>query len=143
MGVAFRPRLVGLSSAVCCGTDRIDLIRLIFPNSGASLFVSALLLPVLRLNLMLPLRLQGLGTGGWLSLTRWGFPTQFRQLTNARRVPSARKWKPVVPVSQLALWFYCIISCRLRHVLFLMTKCLVRNLRHTILSAFILALSWG
>ena len=32
-------------------------------------FVSALLLPVLRLNLTLPLRLQGLGTGGWLNLT--------------------------------------------------------------------------
>ena len=43
----------------------------------------ALSFPVLRLNLMLPLRFQGLGTGGWLGLTRWGFPTQFRQLTNA------------------------------------------------------------
>ena len=32
-------------------------------------FVSALLLPVLRLNLTLPLRLQGFGTGGWLNLT--------------------------------------------------------------------------
>ena len=32
-------------------------------------FVSALLLPVLRLNLMLPFRFQGLGTGGWLDLT--------------------------------------------------------------------------
>ena len=32
---------------------------------------------------MLPLRFQGLGAGGWLGLTRWGFPTQFRQLTNA------------------------------------------------------------
>ena len=32
-------------------------------------FVSALLLPVLRLSLTLPLRLQGLGTGGWLDLT--------------------------------------------------------------------------
>ena len=70
-------------------------------------FAPALSFPVLRLNLMLPLRLQGLGTGGWLSLTRWGFPTQFRQLTNACRVPSARKWKPVVPVSQLALSWHC------------------------------------
>lgn len=70
-------------------------------------FAPALSFPVLRLNLMLPLRLQGLGTGGWLSLTRWGFPTQFRQLTNACRVPSARKWKPVVPVSQLALSEHC------------------------------------
>lgn len=73
-------------------------------------FAPALSFPVLRLNLMLPLRLQGLGTGGWLSLTRWGFPTQFRQLTNACRVPSAHKWKPVVPVSQLALLMYCTIS---------------------------------
>ena len=32
-------------------------------------FISALLLPVLRLSLTLPLRLQGLGTGGWLDLT--------------------------------------------------------------------------
>ena len=31
--------------------------------------VSALLLPVLRLNLALPFRFQGLGTGGWLDLT--------------------------------------------------------------------------
>ena len=71
-------------------------------------FAPALSFPVLRLNLMLPLRLQGLGTGGWLSLTRWGFPTQFRQLTNACRVPSAHKWKPVVPVSQLALFIYIV-----------------------------------
>ena len=48
-------------------------------------FVPALSFPVLRLNLALPLRLQGLGTGGWLGLTRWAFPTQFRQLTNASR----------------------------------------------------------
>ena len=32
-------------------------------------FISALLLPVLRLSLTLPLRLQGLSTGGWLVLT--------------------------------------------------------------------------
>ena len=32
-------------------------------------FVSALLLPVLRLNLMLPFRLQVLGTGGWPDLS--------------------------------------------------------------------------
>ena len=37
-------------------------------------FVSALLLPVLRLSLTLPLRLQGLGTGGWLDLTWQDFP---------------------------------------------------------------------
>ena len=37
-------------------------------------FISALLLPVLRLSLTLPLRLQGLGTGGWLDLTWQDFP---------------------------------------------------------------------
>ena len=37
-------------------------------------FVSTLLLPVLRLNLMLPLRFQGLGTGGWLDLARQALP---------------------------------------------------------------------
>ena len=53
-------------------------------------FVSALLLPVLRLNLTLPLRLQGLGTGGWLDLTRQDFPAIYNQLTKASRVFSAR-----------------------------------------------------
>ena len=53
-------------------------------------FVSALLLPVLRLNLALPLRLQGLGTGGWLNLTRQDFPAIYNQLTKASRVSSAR-----------------------------------------------------
>ena len=48
-------------------------------------FVSALLLPVLRLNLTLPLRLQGLGTGGWLNLTRQDFPAIYNQLTKASR----------------------------------------------------------
>ena len=65
-------------------------------------FAPALSFPVLRLNLMLPLRLQGLGTGGWLSLTRWGFPTQFRQLTNAGRASSACKGKSAMLISQLA-----------------------------------------
>ena len=53
-------------------------------------FVSALLLPVLRLNLTLPLRLQGLGTGGWLNLTWQVSPAVHNQLTKASRVPSAR-----------------------------------------------------
>ena len=48
-------------------------------------FVLALLLPVLRLNLTLPLRLQGLGTGGWLDLTRQDFPAIYNQLTKASR----------------------------------------------------------
>ena len=53
-------------------------------------FVSALLLPVLRLNLTLPLRLQGLGTSGWLDPTRQDFPAIYNQLTKANRVSSAR-----------------------------------------------------
>ena len=52
-------------------------------------FVSALLLPVLRLNLTLPFRLQGLGTGSWLDFTRQNFPAVYNQLTKASRVPSA------------------------------------------------------
>ena len=52
--------------------------------------VSALLLPVLRLNLVLPLRLQGLGTGSWLDLTRQDSPVIYNQLTKAGRVSSAR-----------------------------------------------------
>ena len=53
-------------------------------------FVSALLLPVLRLNLALPLRFQGLGTGSWLDLTRQDFPVIYNQLTKASRISSAR-----------------------------------------------------
>ena len=53
-------------------------------------FVSALLLPVLRLNLTLPFWLQGLGTGSWLNLTRQDFPAIYNQLTKANRVSSAR-----------------------------------------------------
>lgn len=48
-------------------------------------FVSALLLPVLHLNLTLPFRLQGLATGGWLDLTRQDFPAIYNQLTKASR----------------------------------------------------------
>lgn len=46
-------------------------------------FVSALLLPVLRLNLTLPLRLQGLGTRRLVRPYPGGFPTVFYQLTKA------------------------------------------------------------
>ena len=46
-------------------------------------FVSALLLPVLRLNLVLPLRLQGLGTRRLVRPYPDGFPTIFYQLTKA------------------------------------------------------------
>ena len=65
--------------------------------------VSALSLPVLRLNLMLPLRLQGLGTGGWLGLARQGFPTRFRQLTNVVGSLSRPQGENLVWFSQLAL----------------------------------------
>ena len=44
----------------------------------------------LRLNLTLPLRLQGLGTGGWLNLTRQDSPAIYNQLTKANKVSSAR-----------------------------------------------------
>lgn len=46
-------------------------------------FVSALLLPVLRLNLALPLRFQGLGTRRLVRPYLGGFPTIFYQLTKA------------------------------------------------------------
>lgn len=48
-------------------------------------------LPVLRLNLALPLRLQGLGTGCWLDFTAQGFPAIFHKLTNDDR-RSDVKW---------------------------------------------------
>ena len=46
-------------------------------------FVSALLLPVLRLNLMFPLWLQGLGTRRLVRPYLGGFSTVFYQLTKA------------------------------------------------------------
>ena len=57
-------------------------------------FVSALSLPVLRLNLTLPLRFQGLGTGGWSALSRQGFPAIGYQLTKTAS-PTGRQGKPV------------------------------------------------
>lgn len=39
-------------------------------------------LPVLRLSLALPLRLQGLGNGCWLDFTVQDFPAIFHKLTN-------------------------------------------------------------
>ena len=69
-------------SAVLRNTSTItDLI--IISQLNRFTFISALLLPVLRLNLMLPLRFQGLGTGGWLDLTRQAFPAIYYQLTKA------------------------------------------------------------
>ena len=55
-------------SAVLESTSTISNLIIISPLNHF-IFISALLLPVLRLNLALPLQLQGLGTGGWLDLT--------------------------------------------------------------------------
>ena len=55
-------------SAVKVNTSTISNL-IIISQLNHFTFVSALLLPVLRLNLTLPLRFQGLGTGGWLDLT--------------------------------------------------------------------------
>ncbi len=66
---------IGQSDIVCCHNKNIDQIPL---NNHFQLnhfaCATALLLPVLRLELALPLRSQGLGTGGWLDLTRQAFP---------------------------------------------------------------------
>lgn len=53
--------------------------------------VTALLLPVLRLELMLPLRSQGLGTGGWLLLTRQACPAVFYQLAKTARAVNGKQ----------------------------------------------------
>ena len=55
-------------SAVTINTSTLSNL-IIISQLNHFTFVSALLLPVLRLSLTLPLRLQGLGTGGWLDLT--------------------------------------------------------------------------
>ena len=69
-------------------------------------FVPALPLPVLRLGLALLLRPQGLVTGGWLGLTRQGFPA-----CNVNSLPrltiylfSASQEKSALLISQLALY---------------------------------------
>ena len=76
-------------SAVSINTSTISNLILISQLNHFT-FVSALLLPVLRLNLTLPFWLQGLGTGSWLNLTRQDFPAIYNQLTKANRVSSAR-----------------------------------------------------
>ena len=62
----------------------------IFSRLISFTFVSALLLPVLRLNLMLPLWFQGLGTGDWLGLTRRSFSAI---LKSAYKCSISSKWK--------------------------------------------------
>ena len=69
-------------SAVKNNTSTISNLILISQLNHFT-FVSALLLPVLRLNLVLPLRLQGLGTGRLVRPYPGGFPTVFYQLTKA------------------------------------------------------------
>ena len=64
--------------------------------------VTALLLPVLRLELMLPVRSQGLGTGGWLLLTRQASPAV---MLSAYKDRSRSQWKQLALFSQLALSF--------------------------------------
>ena len=77
--------VAGMLSAVNINTSTISNL-IIISQLNHFTFVSALLLPVLRLNLTLPLRLQGLGTGGWLDLTRQDSPAIYNQLTKASRV---------------------------------------------------------
>ena len=60
--------VITVLSAVIESTSTISNL-IIISQLNHFTFVSALSLPVLRLNLMLPFRLQGLGTGGWLDLT--------------------------------------------------------------------------
>ena len=73
---------IGMLPAVNVNTSAISNL-IIISQLYHFTFVSALLLPVLRLNLMLPLWFQGLGTGGWLDLTRQAFPAIGYQLTKA------------------------------------------------------------
>ena len=74
-------------SAVNMNTSTISNL-IIISQLNHFTFVSALLLPILRLNLTLPFRLQGLGTGDWLNLTRQDSPVIHNQLTKASRVSS-------------------------------------------------------
>ena len=60
--------IITVLSAVNKSTSTISNLIIISQLNHFS-FVSDLLLPVLRLNLMLPLRFQELGTSGWLDLT--------------------------------------------------------------------------
>lgn len=71
-------------SAACCPIDGIGLFDSIIISwlNHFSLRFRLGWLPVLRLSLTLPLRLQGLGTGCWLDFTVQGFPAVFHKLTN-------------------------------------------------------------
>ena len=104
-------------SAVNISTSTISNL-IIISQLNHFTFVSALLLPVLRLNLTLPFRLQGLGTGGWLDPTRQDFPVIYNQLTKASRVSSARQRKSAQLISQLAPYLYYTIFYWLIQLLF-------------------------
>ena len=94
---------IGHRSVVCCHQKNIDLSPLfIISRLNCFTFVTALLLPILRLELMLPLYSQGLGTGGWLPLTRQAYPAVFYQLTKTARAVSGKQ--PAL-FSQFALHF--------------------------------------
>ena len=81
----------GFRNFVCCKHKCIDLSQLsLISRLYRFTFVSALLLPVLRLGLMLPARPQGLGTGGWLFLTRQDSPAV---LLSAYKGYLCNQWK--------------------------------------------------
>ena len=63
-------------------------------------FVTALLLPVLRLGLMLPVHPQGLGTGGRMLLTQQACTAV---MLSAYKDRSLSQWKIALLFSQLAL----------------------------------------
>ena len=65
-------------------------------------FVTALLLPVLRLGLMLPAHPQGLGTGGRLLLTRQACPAV---MLSAYKDRSRSQWKTVYAVFTARTYF--------------------------------------
>ena len=71
--------VVAVLSAVKKSTSTISNLILISQLNHFT-FVSALLLPVLRLNLTLPLQFQGLGTRRLVRPYLGGFPTVFYQL---------------------------------------------------------------
>lgn len=70
-------------------------------------FVTALLLPVLRLGLMLPVHPQGLGTGGRLLLTRQAFPAV---MLSAYKDRSRSHWKTASAVFAARTYLYYTIN---------------------------------
>lgn len=84
---------IGQSGVVCCRKEDIDLFPLsIISRLNHFTCVTALLLPVLRLELMLPIHSQGLGTGGRLLLIRQACPAV---MLSAYKDRSRSQWKTV------------------------------------------------